>query len=145
MLAPFTAGRSKKQVALSTGYAGNGGGFNNALGSLRSKGLITKGEPIMATVLGYEALDGQWEELPTGPALLEQWKAKGSQIGGKAGAAILDALAAVWPASMSKEDLAAATGYVPTGGGFNNVLGRLRTLELIERGEPRLADELAGD
>lgn len=36
---------------------------------------------------------------------------------------------------------------VPVFGGMHGdvPLGRLRTLELIERGEPRLADELAGD
>lgn len=44
---------------------------------------------------------------------------------------------------MGKEELADAAGYEASGGGFNNALGRLRTLELVEgRGEVKLADEL---
>lgn len=74
----------------------------------------------------------------------EHWKAKTGKGGiGKAGAAILDALAVVHPASMTKEELATVTGYAVGGGGFLNALGRLRTLELISRGDPRLSDELA--
>ena len=44
---------------------------------------------------------------------------------------------------MSKDELATRTGYEVTGGGFNNALGKLRTLELIERGEPRMSEHLA--
>jgi uncharacterized protein len=37
------------------------------------------------------------------------------------------------------------TGYEANGGGFNNALGRLRTLELIEgRGELRVNQNLIG-
>ena len=39
-LAKYPAGRSTTQVALLTGYSVRGGGFNNALGALRSKGLV---------------------------------------------------------------------------------------------------------
>lgn len=41
------------------------------------------------------------------------------------------------------EDLAARTCYEARGGGFNNALSRLRTLELIEgRQELKAAEEL---
>ena len=41
-----------------------------------------------------------------------------------------------YPASLTKVEVATASGYEPTGGGFNNALSRLRTLELIAgRGE----------
>jgi uncharacterized protein len=40
-LAQYAEGRSKVQVAVLTGYAVSGGGFNNYLGALRSRGLIT--------------------------------------------------------------------------------------------------------
>jgi hypothetical protein len=145
VLAQYPQGRSKSQVALLTGYAGGGGGFLNALGALRSMGFITKGDPITITPEGEAAITGLWEPLPTGAELREHWKSKGGKGGiGKAGAAILDALAAVWPNSMTKEELANVTGYAVGGGGFLNALGRLRTLGLVERGDPRLADELAG-
>ena len=38
-LAQYPDGRSKVQVAVLTGYAATGGGFNNYLGALRSRGL----------------------------------------------------------------------------------------------------------
>lgn len=39
--------------------------------------------------------------------------------------------------------MAAAAGYAATGGGFNNALGKLRTLELIEgRGELQASSNL---
>jgi hypothetical protein len=38
--------------------------------------------------------------------------------------------------------VAAKAGYEASGGGFNNALGRLRTLELVQgRGELRASDE----
>jgi len=39
-LAQYPKGRSKLQIAVLTGYAATGGGFNNYLGALRSRGLI---------------------------------------------------------------------------------------------------------
>jgi uncharacterized protein len=131
--------RTKKQVALLTGYAMGGGGFNNALGSLRSRGYIEGRDDLSATDAGRDAIGDAWEPLPMGAALLDHWLGQLS----KAERLILQALAAAYPDPMSKEDLGAATGYEPTGGGFNNALGRLRTLELVERGPvPRMSDEL---
>lgn len=131
--------RTKKQVALLTGYAMGGGGFNNALGSLRSRGYIEGRDDLSATDAGRDAIGDAWEPLPTGAALLDHWLGQLS----KAERLILSALADAYPNGMSKEELGEATGYEPTGGGFNNALGRLRTLELIERGTtPRLSDEL---
>lgn len=51
---------------------------------------------------------------------------------------ILERVADAYPRSLSKDELASRTGYEASGGGFNNALSRLRTLELIEgRGEIR--------
>lgn len=137
-LAQYPEGRSKVQVALLTGYAVGGGGFKNALGSLRSKAFIEGTDGLVITPGGLDAL-GQFEPLPRGQKLLDHWLA---QVG-KAERAILDALAAVHPASMTKDDLAAAAGYEPNGGGFKNALGRLRTLELISRGaDIKVSDDL---
>jgi hypothetical protein len=42
---------------------------------------------------------------------------------------------------LTKEEVAAKVGYEANGGGFNNALGRLRTLELVQRrGELRASD-----
>jgi uncharacterized protein len=45
---------------------------------------------------------------------------------------ILEALTQAYPDPMSKEEVAAKAGYEPSGGGFNNTLGQLRTLELVQ-------------
>jgi uncharacterized protein len=127
------------QVAVLTGYAANGGGFNNYLGGLRSRGMIQgDGDRLTITEAGIQTL-GSWEPLPTGPALIDYWR---SRLG-KAERLILETLTQVFPDRLTKEEVAAKTGYEAKGGGFNNALGRLRTLELIQgRGELRASDNL---
>jgi uncharacterized protein len=62
---------------------------------------------------------------------------------GKAERLILETLVNAYPLALSKADIAAQTGYEANGGGFNNALGRLRTLELVEgRGEIRISGNL---
>lgn len=138
-LAQYPQGRSKVQVALLTGYAKNGGSFNNSLGALRSKGWIEgRGENLTITQSGKEAL-GEHQPLPVGSDLLEHWCGRL----GKAERSILQALAFAYPAAISKAEVGNRTGYEPNGGSFNNALGRLRTLELIVgRGELRASDNL---
>ncbi|HMI94645.1 MAG TPA: DUF1643 domain-containing protein [Polyangiales bacterium] len=140
-LAQYPAGRTKVQVALLTGYAHNGGGFNNYLSSLRGRGLLEgSGESLRATDAGLAAL-GEYTPLPTGGALLEHWLGKL----GKAERSVLCHLTAAYPEALSKERVAERAGYEPNGGGFNNALSRLRTLELISgRGELRASEDLFG-
>ncbi len=72
VLAQYPQGRTKVQVALLAGYSVRGGGFGNALGSLRSRGYMTGSDHLQATEAGLSAL-GRWEPLPIGPALAEYW------------------------------------------------------------------------
>ena len=51
---------------------------------------------------------------------------------GKAERLILETLTQVYPHALTKEEVAAKAGYEANGGGFNNALGRLRTLELVQ-------------
>jgi hypothetical protein len=136
------AGRTVRQVALLTGYAVNGGGFRNILGSLRSRGLIEGGnaEALRVTAAGARAL-GDFDPLPTGPALFEHWM---GQLG-KAEREVLAVLRDCAGAPLSAHEIAAQTEsrYAADGGGFRNALGRLRTLELIEgRSHMTLSEEL---
>jgi hypothetical protein len=56
-LAQYSKGRSKVQVAVLTGYAATGGGFNNYLGALRSRGLIEgDGDRLTITEAGTQVL-----------------------------------------------------------------------------------------
>jgi len=141
-LAQYPAGRSKTQVAILTGYSSSGGGFNNAIGALRSKGWLEGGGELMqSTQAGLKAL-GQFTPLPRGRELLQHWM---GQVG-KAERLILAALADAYPRTRTKEQVAEAAGYEPSGGGFNNALSRLRTLELISGGAHalRASEELFG-
>lgn len=138
-LAQYPDGRTKVQVALLTGYAHTGGGFNNAIGSLRSRGYLDGDANRMTiTAEGQSAL-GHFEPLPLGAALLDHWRASLP----KAERAALDVIVEAYPNSIGKEEVAQAAGYNATGGGFNNALGKLRTLELITgRGELRASEDL---
>jgi hypothetical protein len=138
VLAQYPDGRTKRQVAVLTGYAIRGGGFNNALSRLRSLTYIEGRDTLTITQVGMDAVEN-WEPLPTGPALLDYWL---GQLP-KAERAILEVLTQEYPRSLSKEDVAERAGYEVRGGGFNNAVSRLRTLELIDgRGELRASDDL---
>jgi DNA polymerase III delta prime subunit len=140
VLAQFPEGRTKRQLGMLTGYSSKGGGFNNALSSLRTAGFIGRGEPVAATTEGIAALGDDWEPLPEGPALAAHWHAQLS----KAESLVLGALLDAWPGSLTKAEVAERTGYAADGGGFNNALSRLRTLQLIDgRGELRADETLA--
>ena len=139
-LAQHLDGRRKEQVAILTGYAVNGGAFNNSLGALRARSLITRGEPIQITEAGLREL-GPYDPLPVGPDLLAYWMGHL----GKAERLILKAAADTYPNTLNKHQVAVAAGYEANGGAFNNALGRLRSLELIKgRGEIKASDDLFG-
>jgi hypothetical protein len=122
---------SKRTIAAYSGYAVNGGAFNNSISKCRVNGWISGTDSLTITEEGRIAL-GPYEELPTGEALLAHWSGKV----GKAEREILNALVA-YDGGLDKDTLADRTGYAASGGGFNNAISRLRTLELVE-GKGRL-------
>jgi uncharacterized protein len=138
-LAQYPAGRTKVQIAILTGYAHNGGGFNNSISALRSRGLLEgSGESMTITRAGLGAL-GSYDPLPSGRALADHWMGQLS----KAEKSALQVLIDVYPRALDKATLAIRAGYEANGGGFNNALSRLRTLELITgRGEMRASEDL---
>ncbi len=119
--------RTKTQVALLTGYSHRGGGFNNALSALRARALIEGRDSLTITDDGLREL-GEFEPLPTGRALIDHWSGRL----GKAERLILDVLIYAWPTPMPKDAIADEAGYAVSGGGFNNALSKLRSLELID-------------
>lgn len=126
VLATYGA-RTHQQLALQAGYSAKGGGFQNALGKLRSAGRIIGGrDHIEITEQGSKDL-GPFAPLPSGHALVDHWLA----TLGKAERLILSSLVSAWPATLTREEIAEQTGYAPGGGGFQNALGKLRTLGLI--------------
>lgn len=133
---------SKRTLAVTAGYAVDGGGFNNALSACRTSGWIDGTETIQITDAGLKAL-GPYEPLPSGAALVEYWK---THCGGKAERSIIEVLSAPSCRSgLPKADLAQRCGYAADGGGFNNALSRLRTLCLVDgKTTIKLATELGG-
>lgn len=99
---------------------------------VRPRELIGRGDPVVITDAGLNALGNDYAPLPSGQALIDHWLAN---AGGKAERLILLALIG-GPSAMGIEDVAEATGYASSGGGFRNALSRLRTLELIQPGSP---------
>lgn len=140
-LAPYhPRPRTKRQVALLAGYAGGGGAFNNALSKLRTGGLIEGFGEMGLTEAGVAATAGI-EPLPTGQALIDYWMA---QLG-KAERAALEVAIRHYPNAIAKAELGEQAGYAHNGGGFNNALSRLRTLQLIVgMGSIKASEELFG-
>lgn len=130
-LAQYLEGREVTQIAVLTGRSGTSGGFKNSLGSLRTKEFITRTHPVQITQAGLDKL-GTWEPLPTGEALFNYWLEKLSTCE----SSILTALFQVHPNGLTPEELGKQTQRSHTSGGFKNSLGRLRTLELVQRGQP---------
>jgi len=139
VLAQYPNGKSVREIAVIAGYAWKGGGFNNALSYLRKRELVAGSkERYQITDAGLAAL-GEWEPLPTGQALIDYWM---RQLP-KAERASLTVLVNHYPDSLDRESLAAEAGYKADGGGFNNAVSKLRTLELIEgRQELKASDIL---
>lgn len=133
---------SAVQVALLTGYSHKSGGFRNALSALRSSELVAgSGAAMTITESGRAAL-GTWDPLPTGAAMLRWWQ---DNHLGKAERAIVDVLAARHPDDVAVAEIAQATGYSASSGGFRNALSRLRTLQLAHNtapGQLALSEEL---
>lgn len=125
------------QAAILTGYAHDGGGFTNAVSAARAAGrLVGSRDALTITDVGLEAVPDA-APLPSGDELVAWWMRKL----GKAERAALEVLFERYPRALTKEQLAEATGYAADGGGFNNALSRLRTLELITRGAEMRASE----
>ncbi|MGN7186981.1 helicase HerA-like domain-containing protein [Microbacterium enclense] len=121
---------SQRQIGLHTGYAHKSGSFANALSGLRTRGLIEgTGQSITLTEDGFTVLDenGGYDPLPTGGALVDWWLARLP----KAQSTMLNALLAVYPGSLTVEELAEATGYAAGSGSFANNRSRLNVAELI--------------
>ena len=136
--------RTTNQVALLTGRSHKGGGYRNALSTLRSSGLIEGRGDIRITDAGRAAL-GSWEPLPPpGPGLIDWW----AQQLDKAPRLILQHLASTPHRDVPIAEIAEATEYSSAGGGFRNAISRLRSLDLATgRGELRINPDLlaAGD
>jgi hypothetical protein len=130
----------RARLALLAGYSAKGGGFNNALGRLRTSGRAQGSATLAITAVGRKTI-GTVPAPPRGPALFEWWCAH-PRVDTCMRATIRTLREAGRP--LAKEELAVRAGYKPNTGGFNNALSRLRTLGLVT-GKGRLLLDLASD
>lgn len=127
-LVQYPEGMSRSKLAVLTGYKATSGHIGNTLSSLRMKGLIERGDPIVITDAGRELVRDVEPLPPPGPRLLAHWMAKL----GKTEQAFLEVIVDVYPEPISGQEVAERTGYKPTSGHVGNTLSLLRTKGLIE-------------
>jgi len=126
-----------KQVAVAflANYTYGSGGFNNARGSLRTKGLVEyRGDRIVLTDAGRGLA-----KIPDGYLTREELHRRVLDILPNPEQRILRPLLDSYPKPLADDELAEKANYVPGTGGFNNPKGRLRSLGLIEYPAPRQA------
>jgi uncharacterized protein len=137
-LAQFPDGMSKVRLSLVAGYSIKSSSFSNALGALRSAGLVERGsDPIRPTADGL-AMVPDAPPAPTSNELLDYWLGRLD----KAQRAILTAVVAQHPRELTKDELSQLSGYSVTSSSFSNAIGALRSLGLLERGGLRATEDL---
>lgn len=102
--------------------------LRNALSTLRGPGWITGSGELAITDAGLEAL-GDFEELPTGEALLTHWRAA---IGEGVPRQVFELLIEAWPDTLTNGEIAMAIGIDPGVSTLRNALSRLRSLGVVE-------------
>lgn len=127
---------TKVQVGHVAGYSPKSGHFGNILGKLIAQGLIDYPQPgyVSLTTDGSRLADAV--ETPTTQAELRHMVFAGLKGPQRA---VLEAVLAPHTQSggiVSKQEIAAATGYSPDSGHFGNILGKLRAFELIDYPRP---------
>jgi hypothetical protein len=141
VLAQFPAGRTRKQLAVLSGYKASGSTFRGAIAELRKRGYASPAgeEPIVATPEGLAA--APTDALPTGRALYEHWRRELPEGARK----VLDVLYSAWPNGVARDEIAERVGYEAKGSTFRGALAALRNVDLITRAgvEPiKASDEL---
>ncbi len=112
------------QIAVAIGYSKNSGGFNNSLSELSATGIIGRG--VGKAWLLKEVSDLQIV-IDTS---LEKWSSK---LGACSRAIWEYLLGGQLENEYQKDEIAQATNYSVSSGGFNNSLSELSALGLIER------------
>lgn len=121
----------RELVAFMAGYTNlNSKGFTNAIGSLRTSGMIDY--PDRGTIALTET-GRQSAQYGTAPRNAEDVQQRICALLGGASSRILEPLIEVYPSALAREDVAARAGYGNLNSkGFTNAIGRLRSLGFID-------------
>lgn len=140
-LAQNPDGLTQTKLSILTGIARKGGTWRTYLGELRGAGWVEDltDRRLRITDDGLATL-GDYDPLPTGPALIDYWQ---RQLGDSGKKRIFNLLVSAYPHTLSQEEIAAETGIEIGGGTWRTYLGELRGLELVTgRGELRASEDL---
>jgi hypothetical protein len=132
---------SREQVAGVAGYSPTSGGFNNLLGGTNAAGWTLVPAPGLIALTDAGAAIAHCDAPPSTEDLHARVQGILSNPQWKLMAALLEA----HPEAMTRDALGEASGYSPSSGGFNNLIGSLSTLRMIEKPQPgsvRAADWL---
>ena len=138
-IAQNPSGASKQTLTILTGYKRSS--RDTYIQRLRERGYIVEHQSgeISATPEGVQSLGNEFKRLPTGDALREHWV--GKLTGGEK--VVLEALIAVYPDFMRREQIDEATGYKRSS--RDTYLQRLsgrRLIEFTKDGEAVASDML---
>lgn len=115
---------TREQVAAIAGYRPGSGNFNNIIGGLGSMGQTAVPRP------GRLALNADFEGLMADEATEKLWSVlEGPQK------RLVEA-ARKFEGDLSREDLATNAGYMAGSGNFNNIVGSLTTMDILQRPGP---------
>lgn len=119
----------RRTIGVIAGYSATSGHFENVLGRLRTAGLVEypSGGMVVITDLGRKAAP-EGDPIPSLEELHRQVRAKLTGAHQR----ILNVLIKHYPSSMHRAGIAEAAGFSSTSGHFENLLGRLRTLGLVD-------------
>jgi hypothetical protein len=119
-------------VAFLAGYTFGGGAFNNPRGALRSAGLV---DYVGSTNIRLTEVGRQNANYPRVPLTVDEMQRHVMSVLPGPHQKILRVLLDKYPNAISKDECAALAGYAP-GGAFNNPMGRLRSMGLVDYPQP---------
>lgn len=118
-------------VAFLAGYSYGGGAFNNPRGHLNKLGWVRY---LPDDRIGLTEQGRTFANSPVVPLTIDEMQSHVYSILPGPEESILEELISIYPESIDKEELSARCNR--RGGAFNNPLGRLRSLGLIDYPEP---------
>lgn len=118
-------GPTRPMVAAVAGYKPSSGGFNNLLGAMRTAGLIDIPSPghVSLTEAAFPHIKGRMSIEEARDFVLSVLSAPQRRL----------VVAASGFPEVSREKLAELTDYRKSSGGFNNLIGSLVTLDILDK------------
>lgn len=124
---------SREQVAAIAGYSPGSGNFNNLLGQLKAQGFVNYPQPGLVSVIADTGFFEAMDKAEARSILMDTLSAPQKKI--------IEAANSL--GETTRDAIAERTGYSAGSGNFNNLLGALRTIGVIEypmQGQVKISD-----